>query len=180
MADSKDPVQHNSSTPSVASTTTRLFPPYLLWFVLVPALPFFFSAASLSFFIDSTQPTQQVLDKEPSASDTQAPAAETREIFVKKLFDIKIDYIDEPFKILTHLSNLLNYFSITSVHVIVCLIVISFFLYQIHRLPPAVVRRTYLYMAVTTVTFLMVMYIVHLYANNLMLTSWVINRYVYY
>ena len=148
MVDIKDPEKNNSIA---HDNTTRLFPPYLLWFVLIPALPFLFSNATLSFFIES------------------APAL--NEIFIRKLLAIDIGYVDQTVRTLTHLSNLLNYFSITSVHVIVCLIVISFFLYQIHRLPTAVVRRTYLYMAVTTVTFLMVMYIVHLYANNLMLTQ---------
>lgn len=171
MADSREPAQHGSDAPSTPNTTTRLFPPYLLWFVLVPALPFFFSVASLSFFIDSTQPTAQVLDKGPSGSDTQAPAAETREIFVKKLFSIKIDYIDEPFKILTHLSNLLTYLSTTAVHGIACLFVIGFFFYQIHQLPKDLIKRAYLYIGITTATFFMLAVIVRIYANDLILTQ---------
>lgn len=176
MAEIKDPVQHNSSPPSAPDNTSRLFPPYLLWFVLIPALPFLFSIATLSFFITPTQAEHELHLNETAIKPTiirnrKEQKIITEEIFVKKLFDIKIDYIEQPRKTLTHLSNLLTYFSTTAVHGIVCLFVMGFFLYQIHQLPKALIRRTYLYMAITTVTFFMVAYAVHLYANNLVLTQ---------
>lgn len=148
MVDSNNPKQKSSIA---HDNTTRLFPPYLLWFVLIPALPFLFSIASLSFFIGASP--------------------DTNDIFIKKLLTTDIGYIGEAVKDLTHISNLLNYFSITAVHAIVCLIVIGFFLYRIHNFPTALIRRAYLYMAVIAAALLTVLYVVHLYANNLMLTQ---------
>jgi len=185
MADIKDPEQHNSSSPSAPNNASRLFPPYLLWFVLMPALPLFFSIATLSFFINPTQDAHELLEKKsaitikdqkvivkpPIASNIKESIVVSKEIFVKKLFDIKIDYIDQPLKTLAHLSNLLTYFSTTAVHGIVCLIVIGFFLYQIHQLPKALIKRTYLYMTISTVAFFTVAYVIRLYANDMILTQ---------
>ena len=103
MIDRNDPKKKDSIAHDNA---TRLFPAYLPWFVLIPASPFLFSIAALSFFIGSSP--------------------DTTDIFIKKLLTIDIAYVDEAVKDLTHISNLLNYFSITAVHAIVCLIVIGF------------------------------------------------------
>jgi hypothetical protein len=152
MADIKGPKQQNSNSPSAHDNSTRIFPAYLLWFVVIPVLPFFFSMATLSFFIN--------------------PTLDSKEIFVivkQLLANDSIIFIDQPVKTLIHVSDLLTYLSITSVHAIVCLIVIGFFLYQTHQLPKDLIKRTYLYMAITTVTLLVFAYVIHLYANNLML-----------
>lgn len=151
MADIKGSKQQNSNSPSAHDDSMRIFPPYFLWFVVIPMLPFFFGTATLSFFIN--------------------PVLDSNEIFVKHLFAISIGYIEQPERTLTHLSDLLSYFSITSVHAIVCLIVTGFFLYQIHQLPTALIKRTYVYMTITTVVLLIFAYFIHLYANNLMLTQ---------
>lgn len=148
MVDVKESENNN---PIAHDNTSRLFPASLLWFVLIPALPFLLSIATLSFFIESS--------------------TDSKEILIRQLLAIDIGYIEQTVRTLTSLSNLLNYFSTTSLHLIVCLIVIGFFLYQIHQMPTAVARRIYFYIVVTSVTFLLVMYIVHLYANNLILTQ---------
>lgn len=146
---------------------TRFFPPYLLWFVIIPALPFLFSAVSLSFFVTPAEMSHELAEKAPSVTAT----VESNEFFIKKLLDIKIDYIAPPLKTLTHLSNLLTYLSITAVHGIVCLFVIGFLLYQIHKLPSILIRRTYLYMAITVVAFFIMAYAVRVYGNSLILTQ---------
>lgn len=151
MVDIKGPKPNDSIAHVANDDTTRLFPPYLLWFVLIPAVPFLFSIASLSFFID--------------------PLAAADEIFIRKLLAIDIGYVEPTVKTLTHISNLLNYLSVTSVHAVVCLFVIGFFLYKIQQLPAALIWRTYSYMAVVTIAFSTVAYIVHLFADNLMLTQ---------
>lgn len=152
MADIKGTKQLNSNSSSAHNNSARLFPLYLLWFVVIPILPFFFSVAILSFFIEPTF--------DPSVN------------FVQQLFSSNnIQYIDQSVKTLTHLSNLLTYLSISSLHAIACLIVIGFFLFQIHQLPKPLITRTYIYIAITTVTILFFMYIVHLYANNIMITQ---------
>lgn len=148
MTDINDDKQNNSIA---LDSTPRLFPPYLFWFILIPMLPFLFGLTSLSFFI------------EPS------PASE--DIFIKKLLTIDIGYVEHTLKTLNHISSMFNYLSISAVHGILCLIVIGFFLYKTSNLPSILVRRTYLYMAVMIFMFLTVSYLVHLFANNLMLTQ---------
>lgn len=152
MADINNPEQQNSNLPSAHDNATRVFPLYLLLFVAVPVLPFFFSMATLSFVIH--------------------PSLDSKEILViarQLLADNSIIFIDQPVKILTHLSDLLTYLSIASVHVIACLVVIGFFFYQIHQFPGALIRHTYLYMAATMVTLVIIAYVIHMYADNLML-----------
>ena len=156
--------------------TTKLFPHYLLWFVLIPALPFLFSTASLSFFVTPAEVPPVLVEqappeKPPITKDGKQSVDELKQIFIRKLLDIKIDYIDPPLKTLTHLSNLFTYLSITAVHGIVCLFVIGFLLYQIHKQPAVLIKRTYLYMAFTAVAFVIMAYIVRSYANNLILTQ---------
>lgn len=109
MADIKDPKQLNSNSSSAHNNSARIFPLYLLWFVVIPILPFFFSVVMLSFFIE--------------------PTFDSSVNFVQQLFsNNSIQYIDQSVKTLTHLSNLLTYLSISSLHAIACLIVIGFFL----------------------------------------------------
>jgi hypothetical protein len=156
--------------------TTKLFPPYLLWFVLIPALPFVFSAASLSFFVTPAEVPHAPVErtaaaKLPTTKDGKQFDNDSKQIFVRKLLDIKIDYIDPPLKTLTHLSNLFTYLSITAVHGIVCLFVIGFLLYQIHKLPGVLIKRTYLYMAFISIAFLIMAYVVRSYGNSLILTQ---------
>lgn len=133
---------------------TRTFPPYLLWFITIPAIPFLFGIAALTFLINDT-----------------VDSNDSRVIFVKHLFSNNIDFLEEPLKTLTHLSDLLTYLSITSVHGIVSLIVIGFFLYRIHQLPKTLIKRSYLYITITIVILSFIAYVVHLFANNLMLTQ---------
>jgi len=164
----------------------RIFPPYLLWFVLVPALPFFFSISALSFFVNPSAATQEYfakskpaekinIDKQlavnPHCANPGNPECISGKAFIQNIFSSKINYIENPKKILTHISNLLTYFSITAVHGIVCLFVIGFFIYQTHKLPIIIVRRTYLYMAITSIAFFAAAFIVHKSANELMLTQ---------
>lgn len=152
MAGTKDPKKLNSNLSSANDNSTRIFPLYLLWFIVIPVLPFFFSVAMLSFFIE--------------------PTLDSSVIFVKQLFaNNSVLYIDQSVKTLTHLSGLFTYLSITSVHVIVCLIVIGFFFYQTHQLPKALIARTYIYMAITTVMLIIFAYFIHLHADNMMLTQ---------
>jgi len=136
--------------------TTRLFPPYLLWFVLIPAIPFFFSAISLSFFANPDDITLRLAGHDS---------------FIKKLLDTDISYIAPALRTLTHLSNLLTYLSVTAVHGVVCLIVIGFLLYQIHKLSSDMIKRTYIFMAITALIFFALAYAVHLYSNQLILTQ---------
>lgn len=167
MADSRDTEQHHSGPPSAPDSSTRLFPPYLLWFVILPALPFFFSLISLSFFVNPADATHEPVVK---AAALKTPVV-TNEIFIQKLLDIKIDYIAPSLKTLTHLANLLTYLSITAVHGIVCLFVIGFLFYQIHKLPTVLIRRTYVYMAITLFAFFFIAYLVRVYGNSLILTQ---------
>ncbi len=113
-------------------------------------LPLFFSIAMLSFFID--------------------PHLDSKDILVKQLFaENSVLYIDQPVRILTHLSDLLIYLSITFMHEIVCLIVTSFFFYHIHQLPKSLIIRAYIHVAIMTFILLICTYFIHLYTNNLML-----------
>jgi len=149
MTDINDDKQNNSIK---LDNTPRLFPAYLLWFILIPILPFLFGLTSLSFFI------------EPGFVPTDIT-------FIEKLLSIHISYVDPTLKTLNHIANMFNFLSITAVHGILCLIVISFFLYKTHSLPSILVKRTYLYMAAMIFMFLTVLYIVHVLANDLMLTQ---------
>ena len=133
---------------------TRIFPPYLLWFVTLPAIPFLFSTAALTFLINDT-----------------VDSNDSKVIFIKHLFSNSIAFLKEPVKTLTHLSDLLTYLSITALHGIASIIVIGFFLYQIQQLPKALIKRSYLYITITTVTFSFFAYVVHMLANNLMLAQ---------
>jgi len=149
MTDINDDKQNNSLA---LDNTPRLFPPYLFLFILIPMLPFLFGLTSLSFFID--------------------PSAVSEDItFIEKLLTIDIGYVEHTLKTLNHIANIFNYLSITAVHSILCLIVIGFFLYKTSNLPPILIRRTYLYLATMIFMFLTVSYLVHLFANNLMLTQ---------
>jgi hypothetical protein len=47
----------------------------------------------------------------------------------------------------------------------------GFFLYQIHQLPKALIKRAYIYMAITTIAFSILAYVIHIFANNLILTQ---------
>ena len=151
MANIEDPKQQNSMLFSEHGKSMRVFPIFLLLSVVIPALPFFLSAATLSFFVN--------------------PTLVAKGLFVKHLFAANIGFIDQPQKTLIHLSDLLAYFSITSVHAIICLIVIGYFLYQIHQLPSVLKRRSYLCMSITTVTWFIFAYIIKSHANELMLTQ---------
>ena len=67
MADSKEPKQQSSDH------AIQIFPPYLLLFVFIPALPFFFGGSTLSFFINPTSAAYEYLDK---SKTTQKESAE--------------------------------------------------------------------------------------------------------
>lgn len=149
MTDINDDKQNNSIA---LDNTPRLFPPYLFWFMLIPMLPFLFGLTSISFFIEPSSASEGIT-------------------FIEKLLTINIGYVDPTLKTLNHISNMFNFLSITAVHGILCLIVIGFFLYKTRSLPPILIRRTYLYMAIMFFMFLTVLYIVHLLANDLMLTQ---------
>lgn len=170
----------------MSDNASRTFPPYLLWFVLVPALPFFFSISALSFFADPTTAAQEYFEKskpaeknkinkqlalEPHCAKPGTQECISGKAFIQSLFSSNISYIENPKKILTHIANLLTYFSITAVHGIVCLFVVGFFIYQIHKLPGIFIRRSYLYMAIMTIAFFAAAFIVHKSANELMLTQ---------
>jgi hypothetical protein len=151
MTEVNKPKQQNSILLSERKNAPRVLPIVLLLSVVIPALPFFFSIATLSFFID--------------------PSAVAKDIFVKQLFANTIEYIDQPLKTLIHLSDLLTYLSILSVHTISCITVIGFFLYQIHQLPDALIRRSYFCMSMTAVSWFVFAYIIKSHANELMLTQ---------
>jgi hypothetical protein len=112
----------------------RWFAPALLGFVLVPTLPLLLAMAALAFIVE--------------------PASKVQTPLIRSLLSIEIGFIDAPIRTLTHLSNLLNYLSVGSVHGIVCLVAIGFFFYAIHRLPAASGRRVCLYLAVSIVALL--------------------------
>lgn len=57
MTDINDDKQNNSIE---LDNTPRLFPPYLLWFILIPMLPFLFGLTSLSFFIDPSAVSEDI------------------------------------------------------------------------------------------------------------------------
>lgn len=57
MTSIKDPEPNNSIT---RNNSLRLFPSYLLWFVALPALPFLFSVAALSFFIEPSPAPNEI------------------------------------------------------------------------------------------------------------------------
>ena len=154
-------------SPAAHDKSTRVFPPYLLWFVAIPVLPFFFYMGMLSFSIDPPREIFGVINSIPPTLDTNTIFNDVKDLFTNTEGDIK--YIAQPAKTLTHLSDMLTYLSIASLHVIVCLVVIGFFLYQIHQLPKTLVKRTYLYMSVTTVILIIFAYVIDYLANNLML-----------
>lgn len=158
-----------------ASKSIRVFPLGLLWFVLIPALPFLLSLASISFFIDA-QPiniSENTHNHQHSQEDAPTSIVNdvTQTVFIASLLHTKIDYLDFTERTLNHISNLLTYLSVTSLHAIICLLVISFFFYKIHQLPSVIIKRAYLFLFITTAAFLLIAYIIHLLANDLILTQ---------
>ena len=167
---------HDTTAPD-NSKATRIFPPYLLFFIIVPLLPFLFSITTLSVVIDPEQAQQELTGEQVESisieteSKTQGSDYNYNTKFFKSLFTGSIKYIDYPDKTLIHLSNLLSFLSISSLHAVVCLFLIVFFLYQTHQLPGVLIKRTYLYMAFTFITVIALAAYVAAGANDLILTQ---------
>lgn len=123
----------------------------LLWFVPFPVLPLLFSMAALAFIVEP-------------ASDATTP-------LVRTLLGIDIEFISAQIRTLTHLSSVLNYLSVGSVHAIVCLVAVAFFVGAMMRMPAATIRRTGLYMLVSVIALLAIAVGLVVLANDSMLTQ---------